>query len=407
VKVERIGVVGAGTMGAGIAQVACLGGFRTLLHDPVPEALAAGEERFRMDLLKGADRGRWPRERAEAASARLLTVPRLDDLAGCELAIEAAPEDLALKRELFARLATACGPDAILATNTSSLSVSELAASVEGPERVCGMHFFNPPALMPLVEIVRGERTSEVTLEAAGDVARAMGRDPVRCSDSVGFIVNRCNRPFTLEALALLDEGIAGHDEIDHAVRERGGYRMGPFELMDLVGIDVNLEVARSFYRQRPEPRWRPSPIQERMVSEGRLGRKAGRGFYDYAEGRGAGGPAQPPDTGAAVAGDAQLERLGPAAADFVGDVPGLVVNRIVCQLVNEGYFALEEGVGEAEDIDRAMRLGLNHPRGPFEWADEIGQERVLALLEGLARELDPERYAAAPALRDAARSRW
>jgi 3-hydroxybutyryl-CoA dehydrogenase len=268
VIVQAIGVVGAGTMGAGIAQVACLGGFRTLLHDPVGDALESGEQRLRADLLRGADRGRWTRGRAEAASARLLTTPRLDDLAGCELVIEAAPENLSLKRDLFAQLEAVCGPDAILATNNSSLSVSALAAAVERPTRVCGMHFFNPPALMPLVEVVRGKETSEATMDAAVEVARAMGREPVRCADSVGFIVNRCNRPFTLEALAMLDEGIAGHEEIDRAVRERGGYRMGPFELMDLVGIDVNLEVARSFYRQRPEARWRPHQIQERMVTE-------------------------------------------------------------------------------------------------------------------------------------------
>jgi 3-hydroxybutyryl-CoA dehydrogenase len=402
VIVQAIGVVGAGTMGAGIAQVACLGGFRTLLHDPVGDALESGEQRLRADLLRGADRGRWTRGRAEAASARLLTTPRLDDLAGCELVIEAAPEDLSLKRDLFARLEAACGPDAILATNTSSLSVSALAAAVERPTRVCGMHFFNPPALMPLVEVVRGKETSEATMDAAVEVASAIGREPVRCADSVGFIVNRCNRPFTLEALAMLDEGIAGHEEIDRAVRERGGYRMGPFELMDLVGIDVNLEVARSFYRQRPEARWRPHRIQERMVSQGRLGRKSGRGFYDYAEGRAAARADRgPDDRPAPAAATAQLERLGPAAA-WVEDVPDMIVNRIVCQLVNEAYFALEEGVGEAEDIDRAMRLGLNHPRGPFEWAEEIGHVRVLALLEALSDQLDQERYRPAPALEQA-----
>jgi 3-hydroxybutyryl-CoA dehydrogenase len=397
VNVTSVGVVGAGTMGAGIAQVACLGRFRTLLHDPVGDALESGEARLRADLLRGTDRGRWTRGHAEAASARLLATPRLDDLAGCELVIEAAPEDLALKRELFARLEAACGPDAILATNTSSLSVSALATAAERPARVCGMHFFNPPALMPLVEVVRGEDTSEMTMEVAMEVARAMGREPVRCADSVGFIVNRCNRPFTLEALAMLDEGIAGHEEIDRAVRERG-YRMGPFELMDLVGIDVNLEVARSFYRQRPEAWWQPHRIQEQMVIEGRLGRKSRRGFYDYAEGQAASRPDPAPDRGPTPAGVAELERLGPAAS-WVEDTPGLIVNRIVCQLVNEAYLALEEGVGEAKDIDRAMRLGLNHPRGPFESAEEIGHAQVLSLLEALSDELDPERYRPAPAL--------
>ena len=264
----RIGVVGAGTMGAGIAQLGCLGGFALTLHDSDPQALATGADRLQAALAKGAGRGLWSAGEAAAAAGRLHTTLSLDQLAGSELVIEAAPEDLGLKRELFDRLAAACGPEAILATNTSSLPVTEIAAEVEAPERVCGMHFFNPPPLMRLVEVVAGERTSEYTLRRAAAVARDMRREPVRATDSPGFIVNRCNRPYSLEALRMLGEGFATHAEIDAAMRERGGYRMGPFELMDLIGIDVNLEVARSFYRQRPEPRWEPHPIQEETVEE-------------------------------------------------------------------------------------------------------------------------------------------
>ena len=194
-------------------------------------------------------------------------------MAGCELVIEAAPEDLELKRELFGRLADVCGPKTILATNTSSLSVTAIAAGVERPERVCGMHFFNPPALMRLVEVVAGEHTSEETLAIAVEVARAMGREPVRAADAVGFVANRTARPFTLEALRLLGEGIATHDQIDRIVRIGGGFRMGPFELMDLVGVDVNFEVAKSFWEQGShEPRWQPHPIQEQMVAAGASG---------------------------------------------------------------------------------------------------------------------------------------
>ncbi len=284
--IERVGVVGAGTMGAGIAQLAALARYDTYLHDPVPSALREGEERLRAALAKGADRGRWTQAEAEAASARLRATPRLEDLSGCELVIEAAPEDLELKRELFGRLAAVCGAEAILATNTSSLPVSAVASGVERPERACGMHFFNPPALMRLVEVVAGERTSERTLAIAGEVARAMGREPIRAADAIGFVANRTARPFTLEALRLLGEGIATHDQIDRIVRIGGGFRMGPFELMDLVGVDVNFEVAKSFFEQGShEPRWQPHPIQARMVAEGRLGRKAGRGYYDYGHG--------------------------------------------------------------------------------------------------------------------------
>ena len=241
---------------------------------------------FATALAKGAERGRWSAAEAEAAAARLRAAPRLEDLAGCELVIEAAPEDLELKRELFARLAEVCGAEAILATNTSSLSVTAIAAGVERPERVCGMHFFNPPALMRLVEVVAGDETSEETLAIASEVARAMGREPIRAADAIGFVANRVARPFTLEALRLLGERIATHDQIDRIVRIGGGFRMGPFELMDLVGVDVNFEVAKSFWEQSfHEPRWQPHPIQARMVAAGRLGRKAGRGYYDYGEG--------------------------------------------------------------------------------------------------------------------------
>jgi 3-hydroxybutyryl-CoA dehydrogenase len=439
VGVERIGVAGAGTMGAGIAQVACLGGFATYMHDPDAEALAAGEQSLRGNLLKGADRGRWSRGEAEAASARMRAAPRLDDLAGCELVIEAAPEDLGLKRELFDRLAAVCGPEAILATNTSSLRVGEIAATVERPERVCGMHFFNPPALMKLVEIVAAESTSEDTLAAATDVAERMSRTPVRAADGIGFLANRCVRPFTLEALRLVGERVAPPDQVDRIVRIGGGYRMGPFELMDLVGVDVNLKVAESFFAQSGgEPRWEPHPLQAKLVAAGRLGRKSGHGWYRYG-----GGPHRPEDPdppeshpgasrdpgveGAArwlalpTLEEAGVVELAPRSGNadpplsvagryFAGlgkhvecvlrDVPGLVLGRILSQLVNEACFAAEERVGTTDDIDTAMRLGFNHPRGPFEWGLAIGPRRVLAILDALRTELGHDRYLAAPLLR-------
>src|SRR5690348_8042801 len=217
-------------MGAGIAQLACVGGLETWLHDPVPEALAAGEERVADGLAKGAVRGMWTESEAEAAQERLNLVERVEDLGDCQLVIEAAPEDLDLKRALFSELAELCGPEAILATNTSSLSVTAIAAGVERPERVCGMHFFNPPPLMRLVEIVAGDDTSSETLEAATEVALAMRREPIRAADAIGFVANRCARPFTLEALRLLGDRVAPIDQIDRIVRIGGDFRMGPFE---------------------------------------------------------------------------------------------------------------------------------------------------------------------------------
>ncbi|MDQ3728713.1 MAG: 3-hydroxyacyl-CoA dehydrogenase NAD-binding domain-containing protein [Actinomycetota bacterium] len=382
--IERLGVVGAGTMGAGIAQLGCLGGFEVVLHDPDPQALASGADRLRAALAKGAGKGLWSPEDAARAEGKLETAG-FDGLAGADLVIEAAPEDLALKRSLFADLAETCGSDAILATNTSSIPVSEIAAEVDRPERVLGMHFFNPPALMRLVEIIAGPRTAEPALEAVTEVARAMNREPVRAADAPGFIVNRCNRPFALEALRMLGEAVAGHAEIDRAIRDGGGYRMGPFELMDLIGVDVNLKVAQSFYSQRAEPRWEPHPIQEEMVATGRLGRKAGQGFYSYEHGRKV----------------EERQRSTGAATDRA------ILERILSCLANEASYAVDEGVAEPDDVDTAMKLGLNHPRGPFEWRDELGAGRVVATLDALAEgaqtESEAARYRIADSLRELA----
>ncbi len=389
--VERVGVVGAGTMGAGIAQIAALGGYETRLHDPVPTALATGIERLRSALAKGATKGLWSEKDADAASGRVGAATSLDDLGECDLVVEAAPEDLKLKRELFAALAEACGPQAILASNTSSLPVTAIAAGVHHPERVVGMHFFNPPALMKLVEVVATEDSGETALEATAEVGRRMGRTPIRAKDRPGFIANRLSRPFSLESLRMLAEGIADAPTIDRIVRLGGGFRMGPFELIDLIGLDVNLSVARSFYAQGGEPeRWRPSAIQERMVGEGLLGRKGGRGFYEYGDGAhreadpnlGIEAPTLDPE---------QLTKIDPAAET--------ILSRLFAQIANEAAFALEEEVGSPSDMDTAMRLGFNWPRGPLELTDLIGAGRATDLLEGL-REQNGDAYCPAPRLR-------
>ena len=282
-RVKRVGVVGAGTMGAGIAQIAALGGYQTAIYELDSKALQRGMEQLRGALRRGAERGRWSEQEAIDALERIETDTIIEVLGSCDLVIEAAPEDLDLKRNLFERLASACGPETVLATNTSSLSVTAIAAGLPQPNRIVGMHFFNPPALMQLVEVVAGDESGEPALELATEAARGMDRTPIRARDSVGFVANRCVRPFFLESLRMLAEGIAPHDEIDRIVRLGGGLRMGPFELMDLIGIDVNFAVARSFWEQSfGEPRWRPTPIHARMVASGRLGRKTGRGFYVY-----------------------------------------------------------------------------------------------------------------------------
>jgi 3-hydroxybutyryl-CoA dehydrogenase len=389
-KVERIGVVGAGTMGAGIAQVAALGGYETRLHDPIQAALETGIGRLHRALAKGATKGLWSEADAESASDHVGAATRLDDLCECDLVIEAAPEELTLKRKLFSALADVCKTTSIFATNTSSLAVTEIAAEVPHPERVVGMHFFNPPALMKLVEIVATDDSAAEALEATTEVGIRMGRTPIRAKDCPGFIANRLARPFTLESLRMLADGVADAETIDRVCRIGAGFRMGPFELIDLIGLDVNLSVARSFYAQGGEPeRWRPSPIQERLVGEGRLGRKSGRGFYVYEE-----KPHRPadPDLGISVPtlDSAELAKIDPAAPE--------ILPRLIAQIANEAAFALEEKVGSPADMDTAMRLGFNWPRGPIELTELIGAGRAVSLLEAL-RERHGDAYAPAPRL--------
>ncbi len=506
---RTIGVLGAGTMGAGIAQLAARSGARTLLHDPIPEALQRGARRVVEGLQKEAAKGKLSAEEAQAAAARLEAVETIEALAPCELVIEAAPERLDLKHELYRELSRVVSEECVLATNTSSLPVTAVAAAATHPERVVGMHFFNPAPVMALLEVIAGMRSGESALALATATGEAMGKTTIRASDGPGFLVNRCNRPFGLEALRLLGEQIADVQSIDRIVRMEGGFRMGPFELSDLVGVDTGFDVARSFYELGfGEPRWRPSPIQARMVAAGLHGRKSGQGYYDYS----GDGPHRPEDpeppsasnppadgeglvvicgegvlagelrTAAAQAGyevrgpqDAQRElpalivecgvseegdsarggprvvlcdsgslasldpggpsvgfhvlppfqqaglveltrseHSSPAAVSraerffnalgkhtaWVGDAPGLVLGRIVCQVINESAFALGEGVGSAADIDTGMKLGMNHPRGPLEWADRIGLDHVLTVLEALSDEYREERYRPAPVLR-------
>jgi 3-hydroxybutyryl-CoA dehydrogenase len=452
-----IGVIGAGTMGAGIAQLAARSGARTILHDPLPEALERGARYARDGLAKEAAKGRLSAAEADAAVARIEPVDELAAFAPCELVIEAAPERLALKHELYKRLSEEIvGEECVLATNTSSLLVTAIAAAARNPERVVGMHFFNPAPLMRLLEVVAGEQSSEQALALAHATGEAMGKTVIRAHDGPGFLVNRCNRPFGLEALRLLQERIADVETIDRIVRLGGGFRMGPFELMDLVGVDTGFEISKSFFEQSfYEPRWQPSPISARYVAAGLHGRKTGRGYYDYSGG--AGSPHRPEDPeppqrsadaivqgdgplaqalrtiapgdgtgpeisvdglGGSVAGEpfyalvplALVEVTGEAGELAFGDLglhtarvqpsPVGVLPRIVCQVINECAFAFGEGVGSAADIDAGMVLGLSHPRGPLAWADELGLDNVLAVLDSLWEEYREERYRPAPALR-------
>jgi len=393
VSASRVGVVGAGTMGAGIAQLAALADYETVLHDADPEALEMAAMRIGEDMSKGKSRELWSGDEAEAALERIHYVSTLAEMAGCDLVVEAAPESVELKRQIFTALAEVLGPEPVLASNTSSLRVSEIAAGVPHPERVVGMHFFNPPALMKLVEVVAAEHSSEAALATTTEVAERMGRTPIRAKDRPGFVANRLARPFSLESLRMLADGVADVATIDRIVRLGGGFRMGPFELLDLIGLDVNLEIARSFFRQGGEPeRWRPSPIQEQLVAEGRFGRKSGHGYYDHSEERDL-----DPELGilAPTLEPEKLARIdGPAET---------VLARLFAQIANEAAFALDEEIASPEDMETAMRLGFNWPRGPFGFAKLIGPDRAADLLEELQAEKGAA-YAPAPLLRSLSR---
>ena len=270
----------------------------------------------------------------------------------------------------------------MFASNTSSIPIATLAQGSAAPDRVLGLHFFNPPSAMRLVELVTTPITSADAAAKARALAEAMGKHVVAVVDGPGFLVNRCARPYYLEALRIVEQGVATAAQVDDACEREGGFPMGPFRLMDTIGIDVSLAVTRSMWeRSGGEPRWRPSPIQERMVTAGELGRKSGRGFYAYVDG-----------TPVAIGEEPPLDAAAAREA----------VERIVAQLVNEAWFATDAGIAAAEDLDIALTLGLGYPRGPLAWGRELGLAHVVALLDGLAGSPGDERYRVATGLRRA-----
>ncbi len=387
----RVAIVGAGTMGAGIAQVALEAGWEVALHDPVAAAIEHARGRIRDGLRRRAAKLELdPDAIDEWADGRLerLTVARTASEAAeaAHLVVEAAIEDLAAKRTLFGELDRTCGPDVVLATNTSALSVGRIAeAARTAPERVVGLHFFNPAPVMELVEVVAARGSAAWAIERATAIAEDWGKTPIRSADAPGFIVNRVNRPFTLEPLRLLRSGLGTVASIDEAI-VAAGFPMGPFQLMDLIGIDVNLAAARGLFEGFDRAaRFRPSPIQEELVAAHQLGRKTDLGFYRYQHGR----------------------RLGPAPR-FTRPEPGTpgtqlldaasVAERVTLAIVNEAYRALGDGVAPADDIDRALRLGAGHPFGPIEWARRTGIAEVALMLDELS-DVDAEAFRPALAL--------
>lgn len=383
-------MLGAGTMGAGIAQVAAEAGVEVALLDPVAGAYDRARDRIGGFLERRVAKGELHAGLAEAAMGRIREAGSVADLAATGFVIEAIPEELDLKRDAFRRLDAAASPAAILATNTSSLSVAAIAEAALRPERVVGMHFFNPVPRMALVEVVAAPSTDRAVVAATVALAERLGKTPVEAADTPGFIVNRVARPFYLEALRILGEGAVDAATIDAALRE-AGFRMGPFELVDTIGLDVNLAVSESVWEAFGRaPRYLPHALQRALVQAGRLGRKTGAGFYEYeSDGeRAAPWPGLPPSTGG----------IGVLPPDAIRD-------RVLSTIVNEAASAVEDRTATPAAIDTAMRLGTNWPAGPLAWGERIGLARVVASLDALAATSPDARYAAVPLLRSLAGS--
>ncbi|QGN37922.1 3-hydroxyacyl-CoA dehydrogenase PaaH [Klebsiella oxytoca] len=458
-----VAVIGSGTMGAGIAEVAAAAGHPVLIYDIAPQAVARAIDGIRQRLASRVSRGKLTAEQSGALLARLAPAEVLSDLAEAQLVIEAASERLDVKKALFKQLAEMCSPSALLTSNTSSISITAIAAEVKHPERVAGLHFFNPAPVMKLVEVVSGLATSAEVVEQLCLWVSAWGKQPVRCRSTPGFIVNRVARPYYAEAWRALEDQVAAPEVIDAALRDGGGFPMGPLALTDLIGQDINFAVTCSVFNACwQDRRYLPSLLQQELALAGRLGKKSGQGVYRW--------PVESPPqlTLASVAPERAakitkrdvvteldevllLETTGETALALslqhrrpvvvydhsagdtvviagavttpqsaidkavyhfqqqgkkvlqIADYPGLLVWRTVAMLVNEALDALQKGVASAEDIDTAMRLGVNYPRGPLAWGESLGWGRVLRLLENLQQHYGEERYRPCSLLRQKA----
>lgn len=376
----KIGIIGSGTMGSGIAQVAATFGHSVTVFDNYAQSIQRAKAGLNRIFDRLVEKGKNTREEADRIIDNIKFVSKIEEVKECMLIIEAVVEDPEAKADIFSKLDHICSPEAILASNTSSLSIASIASHCKRPERVLGIHFFNPAPLMELVEIIPAIQTEEKYLHKAKDIIDSWRKSTVIAKDTPGFIVNRVARPFYGEALRIYEEGVADFATIDWAIKEIGGFRMGPFELMDFIGNDVNYTVTEtvftSFYF---DPRYKPSFTQKRYSEAGYLGRKSGRGYYHY-EGE---------------------EKAEPRKDEELGNV---ILERILVMLINEAADALHLGIASRDDLDTAMEKGVNYPKGLLKWADEKGPDWCVQKLDSLYAWYHEDRYRCSPRLRQLAR---
>jgi len=373
----NVGIIGSGTMGSGIAQVAATSGCKVKLYDTNTTALDKAKTALDKILNRLIEKGRIDEKEKNRIQSNIEYVNSLNNLSDADLTIEAIVENLEIKKQVFLELEGYVSDDCIIASNTSSLSIASIAASLQNPDRCIGKHFFNPAPLMELVEVIPAIQTSKVTLDKSVQIIKDWKKTVAVAKDTPGFIVNRVARPFYGESLRIYEEGIADFATIDWSLKTLGGFRMGPFELMDFIGNDINYTVTETVFTAFYfDPRYKPAFTQKRFAEAGYLGRKSGKGYYDYSEGMSKPNPKE----------DKELAEN--------------VFNRVLIMLINEAADALFLNIASAEDIDNAMTKGVNYPKGLLAWADEKGIDWCVTKMDELYNEYHEDRYRCSPLLR-------